>query len=64
MTDEINKSFLYEQIDTTGRQKITFGATILEENFAYIDISQKKFKVNSREFSCKAFFNLVIRGLA
>jgi cell division protein ZapE len=30
---------------------------ILEENFAYIDISQKKFKVNSREFSCKAFSN-------
>ena len=27
------KEFLWEQIDTTGRQKFTFGATIIEENF-------------------------------
>ena len=30
---------------------------ILEENFAFKDIVKKKFKVNSREFSCKAFSN-------
>ncbi len=32
-TDAEMKSFLWEQIDTTGREKFTFGATILEENF-------------------------------
>ena len=27
------KNFLFQEIDTTNRQKITYGATILEENF-------------------------------
>ena len=32
-TDAEIKNFLFQQIDTTGKQKFTFGTTILEENF-------------------------------
>ena len=63
-TDAELKSILFEQIDTTGREKLTFGATILELNYKMPgdflnqdSVIIKKFKVKQDYFRSKLVIN-------